>query len=185
MVADVFTVLDAYGVERCVLAAESMGALSVLGAALKQPERITGLVIVDGMYYRKPNPEPDLFLMGLKMDYPQTIQRFVQMCAPEPTDEPIRYWGRQIVDRATQASALALYHLAGAVDLRNALPRINQPTLIIHCDGDALVPLDAARALAKTLPHARLNIIRGASHVPTLTHPHAVAHAIVEFFKQA
>ncbi len=52
LVDDVFAVLDAYGVERCILAAESAGALTALGAALKHPERIAGLVIVDGLYFQ-------------------------------------------------------------------------------------------------------------------------------------
>ncbi|HNS01945.1 MAG TPA: alpha/beta fold hydrolase [Anaerolineae bacterium] len=38
LVNDVFAVLDAYAVEQCVLAAESAGALTALGAALRNPQ---------------------------------------------------------------------------------------------------------------------------------------------------
>jgi len=48
LVDDVFAVLDAYAVEHCVLAAESAGALTALGAALKNPQRVTGF----GLLYR-------------------------------------------------------------------------------------------------------------------------------------
>ena len=53
LVDDVFAVLDAYAVEHCVLAAESAGALTALGAGFKNPDRITGLVIVDGLTFRE------------------------------------------------------------------------------------------------------------------------------------
>lgn len=48
LVADLFRVLDRYGVERCVLAGESLGALTCLQAVLEQPDRFEGLVLVDG-----------------------------------------------------------------------------------------------------------------------------------------
>ena len=48
LVQDLFRVLDALKIEQCVLAGESSGAFVVLEAALRQPQRFTGLVIVDG-----------------------------------------------------------------------------------------------------------------------------------------
>ena len=54
LVEDLFCVLDAYQVERCYLAAESSGAAVALGAALRRPERVAGLIIVDGFYYGPP-----------------------------------------------------------------------------------------------------------------------------------
>ena len=67
MVDDLFAVMDAYDVAQCVLAAESAGAVVALQAALTRPERITGLVLVDGLAYRPPAPEgQDPFLDGLR-----------------------------------------------------------------------------------------------------------------------
>ena len=50
LVGDLFRVLDALNIDTCVLAAESMGAMVALEAALRHPERFTGLVIVGGRY---------------------------------------------------------------------------------------------------------------------------------------
>jgi pimeloyl-ACP methyl ester carboxylesterase len=91
LVDDLFAVLDAYNLEECVLAAESAGALTALGAALKCPKRITGLVIVDGMYFRETPPEKDLFLLGLRKAYPATLDRFVETCVPEPESDHIKH----------------------------------------------------------------------------------------------
>jgi pimeloyl-ACP methyl ester carboxylesterase len=154
-----------------------------LGAALKNPQRISGLVIVDGLAFSDPVHDDDPFLNGLIAHYPQTLDRFVEMCVPEPDSDHLKRWGRQMLDRASQDAAIALYRVSGSIDLRADLPRITQRTLILHGELDAFVPVAAARELARTLPNARLAIIEGAGHVPTLTRPEVVAREIKQFFK--
>ena len=182
LVDDVFVVLDAYQVERTILAAESAGAAIAFGAALKAPERISGLVIVDGFYFQDTPEADDRFLAGLKSNYSQTLDWFVQACVPEDDCDHIKRWGRQILDRASPEAALALYRVPGSVDLRHDLGRVTQPTLILHGEADALVPLRSAHWLAQTLPNAKLTILPGAGHVPTLTRHHEVAQEIRRFF---
>ena len=182
LIEDLFAVMDAYAVESCILAAESAGALTALAAALRRPQRISGLVLVDGLYYRQAVLEKDPFLLGLRHAYPATLDRFVEACVPEPDSEPVKRWGRQILDRASQEAAIALYLSASGVDLRADLPQITQPALILHGEADALVPLAAARWLAETLPQAELVTLPGAGHVPTLTRPQEVASEIERFF---
>jgi pimeloyl-ACP methyl ester carboxylesterase len=182
LVDDVFVVLDAYNVENCVLAAESAGALTALGAALKYPKRITGLVIVDGMYFRETPPEKDLFLLGLRKAYSATLDRFVETCVPESDSDHIKRWGRQIIDRASKEGAIALYLSAGEVDLRNELSHISQPTLILHGESDGIVPVKEALQLSELISNAKLSVLPGAGHVPTMTRPQEVAHEIMDFF---
>jgi pimeloyl-ACP methyl ester carboxylesterase len=182
LVEDVFVVLDTYQVERAILAAESAGATIALGAALRQPQRIAGLVIVDGFYYQNTPEGQDTFLAGLKSNYAQTLDRFVQACVPEADCDHIKRWGRQILDRSSPEAALALYRVPGSVDLRPDLGHIVHPTLILQGEADRLVPLASAQWLAQTLPNAKLVTLPGAGHVPTLTQPQAVAQEIMRFF---
>ncbi|MFN8476178.1 MAG: alpha/beta hydrolase [Anaerolineae bacterium] len=185
LVDDVFAVMDTYLVETCVLAAESSGALIALSAALRHPERITGLVIVDGSYYRPATNEEAPFLQGLRMAYPVALERFVDACIPEPDSDHLRRWGMQILQRASQEAAIALYLLPDSVDIRDDLPKITQPALLIHGDNDIIVPLEASEALFDTLPNASLMIVEGAGHVPTITRPEEVARRIQGFFDTA
>ena len=181
LVEDVFCVLDAYQVERCYLAAESSGAAVALGAALRRPERVAGLIIVDGFYYSPPGDGPDAFVAALQANYDQALKVFVAACVPEPDCEHIKRWGLQILQRATPEAAIALYEMANGVDLRGEISRIVQPTLVIHGDADQIVPVAAAQWLAQTLPNAELVVLPGAGHVPTMTRPDAVVAEIVGF----
>jgi pimeloyl-ACP methyl ester carboxylesterase len=183
LVADLVAVLDHYRVDRCILAAESAGALVALTAAKKFPQRISGLVLVDAYYFNGVLENNDPFLAGLKSNYSQTLNAFVEACVPETNCEPIKRWGRQILDRASPEAAIALYRMTQTVDLRQEIGSINQPTLILHGDADKLVPLESAQWLAKTMPNATFTVLSGAGHVPTMTRPHEVAKEIMDFLK--
>lgn len=183
LVDDVFCVLDAYRVERCYLAAESAGAATAIAAALRQPERIAGLVIVDGFYFGDTPNDRDPFLAGLRSHYAATLDAFVAACVPEEDCDHIKRWGRQILDRAAPEAAIALYRTVNPIDLRPQLPGIHQPTLVLHGGADRVVPVETARWLAAALPNARLVILDGAGHVPTMTRPQAVAHEMAQFLR--
>jgi pimeloyl-ACP methyl ester carboxylesterase len=182
MVSDVFAILDAFEVEQCVLGAESAGGIIALLAALQQPERFSGLVLVDTPYYRPQPDGEDSFVSQLKRDYDATVGWFVDRCTPEPNSEAIRRWGRQILGRSPQAAAIRLWECIYGVDLRPQLSQISQPTLIIQGDADAFVTMQEAEWLADHLPTSHLHIVKGAGHVPTVTRPREVAGAINQFF---
>jgi pimeloyl-ACP methyl ester carboxylesterase len=183
MINDVFVVMDAFGVERCVLAAMSMGAAVALGAALRHPERISGLVLVDSLDLREKSTDgDDLFLMGLTHDYARTLDGFINACVPEKDSDHIKRWGRHILDRASQESAIALYKMSKTLPIRDQLNRITQRTLIIHGDADQIAPIESAQWLAETIPQSTLKIINGAGHVPIMTRPDDVAREIQSFY---
>ncbi len=187
LVGDLFAVLDALGIERCVLTGESAGAAVVLRAALEQPPRFTGLVLVDGLVHQTVPDGPDPFVRGLQTDFEATIGRFADACVPEtePDCAAIRRWGRQILSRSPAALAIRLYESMYGVDLRPEVAQITQPTLILHGETDTIVPVSDAEWLASHIPNSRLQIIPGAGHVPTMTRPREVADAVNNFFSWA
>ncbi len=184
LVSDLFAVMDAYQIERCVLAAESAGALTALLAALEQPDRIQGLVLVDGLYYQPADPHAP-FLLGLKTQFEATIGAFVDNCVTEANGAIWRRWGRQILMRSEPAAAVRLYELAQSVDLRSRLRAITMPTLILHGRDDRILPLASSEWLATQLPNCHLEIIDGAGHVPCVTRPQIVSAAIDRYFAES
>jgi pimeloyl-[acyl-carrier protein] methyl ester esterase len=60
--------------------------------------------------------------------------------------------------------------LLGAVDLRNQLSQITQPTLLIAGQNDRVTPADATRWIAAQLPNARFAQIPRAGHASFISH---------------
>jgi pimeloyl-ACP methyl ester carboxylesterase len=179
LVDDLFAVMDAHGVARCVLAGESLGALTCMTAVLRAPERFTGLVLVDGVPAAI-GPPPEL-VAGSRADYPATVAAFVDACVPEPDCDHIRAWGRQILLRADPESAARILEAHHDEQVAPEAERIAVPTLILHGEDDVIVPVAAARGLAARIPDSSLVVLPETGHVPTLTRPDAVATAIREW----
>lgn len=70
-------------------------------------------------------------------------------------------------------------------DLTDDVKKINVPTLIIHGDDDQIVPLDTtARATAKLVDNARLEIIKDASHGLCSTHKEEINKMLIAFARE-
>ena len=182
LINDLFRVLDALQIESCVLAGESSGACVVLEAALRQPKRFSGLVLVDGRYQGGKSAGATRFIEGCKANFAATMEMFVNACTPEENCEAERQWGKQIVMRSNSAAAVQLMECLEPVQLEDRLHQIEIPTLIIHGSRDVIAPVQSSQTLAEKLPNSRLVIIEGAGHVPTVTRPTEVVNAIEAFF---
>ncbi|MGZ4332930.1 MAG: alpha/beta fold hydrolase [Gaiellaceae bacterium] len=67
---------------------------------------------------------------------------------------------------ATSRTAADLLQLTYDCDVRDLLPEIGVPTLVVHRAGDRAVPLRAGRQVAALVPGARLVELDGDMHLP-------------------
>jgi poly(3-hydroxyoctanoate) depolymerase len=61
------------------------------------------------------------------------------------------------------------------------LRRLRQPTLVLAGDDDPIVPLVNGRILARLLPQARLQVVRGGGHLFVLERPAEIAALVAGF----
>jgi pimeloyl-ACP methyl ester carboxylesterase len=183
LVDDLFFVMDTFGVQRAVIAAESAGARTALAAALKHPKRVSALVLVDGLVQNDTPEEKDAFMAHLQANFPGTLQGFINACLPDPNHAHLRRWGMQMLTRATPESAMQLLRVNKTPDLRAEVKRITQPTLLIHCTGDAIASVESARWLATEIPHAQIHLFDSGEHVPTITRPGEVVQVMRDYLK--
>jgi pimeloyl-ACP methyl ester carboxylesterase len=59
--------------------------------------------------------------------------------------------------------------------LRSDMAHLRAPTLFVWGDRDAYAPPSSGQSLARQMPHARVEIIADAGHMPQLDQPNAVA----------
>lgn len=178
--------------EGTTLCAWSLGAFTALRWAAARPQRIARLVLVGATprFLRAPDwPDaqpPELlagFAAGLAEDPPRTLRRFAALL--NQGDEQAKAATRALtalVDNMPLASTLAtgLDELRDT-DLRDRIPAVRQPTLVIHGANDPLMPLAAGRWLAEHLPAGRLAVVAGAAHAPFLSQPDRCADLLKEF----
>jgi pimeloyl-[acyl-carrier protein] methyl ester esterase len=124
------------------------------------------------------------FTRELESDRDHAIERFIALQALG--DHAARQT-RQALRRTTRGQRADMAALKGGLeilretDLRGALARIAQRTLVIHGDCDRLTPPAAGRHLGRAIPGARFELIRGAAHAPFLSRPAPVAAMLSDF----
>jgi 3-oxoadipate enol-lactonase len=182
MVDDVIGVLDALGVERCVLAGESQGGAIAQYAAAQSPNRFDGLVL--SAPGRTGRSEGDGgFADACRADYPAVVDEFVSACFPEPESDHVKRWATNILLRAEPEQAARIVEMWQDDDVPTVDPtRIDIPTLILHGTADVIVPIELSRELAELLPDAELVEVEGSGHVPPMTRPAEVVDAILRRF---
>lgn len=174
----------------------SLGGQVALRWAAREPLKIRRLVLVASTpcfvqqdHWRCAMDAETLtgFADALTENYAQTLRRFLalQVRGSENERELLVNLRTALFSRGEpNLSALqAGLDILRDCDLRDSLPTMTQPTLVIAGERDTLVPLQASQYMAAQLPHARLAIIKGAAHAPFLSHPDNVVEHIRMFME--
>jgi pimeloyl-ACP methyl ester carboxylesterase len=83
--------------------------------------------------------------------------------------------------RTCHPSGFRAMALASAEDVRDVLPRIGVPALVIHGEHDVRAPRAVAQALHDAIPGAELVVLPDAGHVCNLEAPDAFNAAVRDF----
>lgn len=172
----------------------SLGGLVAMRAALDHPARIARLVLlastprfVSGADWTRGIAAADLqdFGAALLADPRATLLRFLSLQTRGMAGQKtLLQQLRQTLLAAPPADPGALaagLTLLRDTDLRAELPRLTQPTLVLHGALDTLTPPGAGAWLAGTLPAAWQVELPHAAHAPHLSHGAEVAAAIGQF----
>ncbi|HEX2087101.1 MAG TPA: alpha/beta fold hydrolase [Solirubrobacteraceae bacterium] len=82
---------------------------------------------------------------------------------------------------ATPDMAAELLELSFGYDVRELLPRLDAPTLVVHRRGDDAVPFELGRELASLLPGARFVPLDGRTHLPWAGQSGTMVELILRF----
>lgn len=189
LIADIFRVMDALDIERCVLGGFSAGTGIAVRAALQYPERFDGLVLINGSAgVRPPDADPPLSPRPPSTwpgeTHSDRMRWFIERCTPEPDVEHIRRWGHDLLMRAEPDAAERLFTIVPPADAAYLaqLSTIALPTLIIHGASDAMVTTAAMETLAAQIPYSKLVVLEGSGHLPAMIRPLEMAALINDFF---
>ncbi|MFN0182988.1 MAG: alpha/beta fold hydrolase [Aquabacterium sp.] len=86
--------------------------------------------------------------------------------------------------QSAQHAALACMDSFDATDFREDLKKATVPTLVIHGDADAIVPIEGSGLRThRAVPHSQLVTVKGAPHGLNLSHAQAFNQALLSFLR--
>lgn len=173
--SDLLAVMDAAGVDNATVVAHGLGAQMALMAAASHPERVDSLVIVNG-YARF--AQADDYPAGLPErmwgPYAEALERqwgtgvHALGLGPSVAGRPgvVEWWARVERFGASPRVARAAFETILTLDVRDVLPLVDVPTLVIHNRDNVFVRAGHGRYLAEHIPGARLVELDSADHWP-------------------
>jgi pimeloyl-ACP methyl ester carboxylesterase/tRNA A-37 threonylcarbamoyl transferase component Bud32 len=176
-VRDLEAVVDDLELDRFPLLGISQGGPIAIAYAIRHPERVSRLVLY-GSYSRgqvhreisdREREERELLLrlirVGWGKDHDAFRQVFTRMFIPEGTPEQIHWFNELQRVSATPENAARMCAAFHMLDVRELVPRLDLPTLVLHGTGDLRIPFNEGRLLASTIPGAAFVPLESRNHL--------------------
>ncbi len=185
---DVRAVMDAAESERAALFGYSEGGPLAILFAASYPERVRALALY-GAYAKRMEPDDDYpwcLTAEERAGYAAAVEREwgvdadVSRMAPGADESFKRWWMARARTAASPASARDLVVMNSQADIRELLPTVQVPTVVIHRTGDRDAHVEEGRYLAERIPGAEFVELPGETHVP-FWEPDDVIDVVEEF----
>lgn len=193
--------LNAIGIDRAIIAGNSLGGLVALKIALSRPEQTAGLVMIDSTGLGE---AVSPFLSSLTI--PALGELAVAGCTTpigavmrsrsraalqfaHPENIPKEWYAEQEHLSQTfgflQATLSSLRSQLNPIGQRtvmvDALPKLQMPTLLMWGENDLIFPKSQAEAAVQHLQQGYLKVIPDCGHIPHLEKPDRFVTALNEF----
>jgi pimeloyl-ACP methyl ester carboxylesterase len=193
---DIRAVMNAVGSERAAVLGWSEGAPLCALFAATYPQRTTALVMYGGV----PRfVSDDDYQWGFPRE---VLDDWVEQIVPAAwgqDEELLRLWAPSVAEQpgprrwfvrfgrlaASPGAAQALFGMAQDLDIRDILPAIRVPTLVIHRTEDSLVEVEHSRYMAERIPDAKLVELPGVDHLWWFGDQDAIVDEVQEFLTGA
>ena len=174
--ADMEAVLDAAGSRQAVLLGISEGGPTSVVFSAMRPERIISLVLY-GTFATMPQRAPEAFspevaerVEAHHRELQEAVEHWgdgdaLKVFAPTMVEGQQRFFAMFARAAASPSMARALIETVMQIDVRDVLPSVQVPALVLHIVGDRAVPVEAAQLMAEGIPGARFVTFPGIDHI--------------------
>jgi pimeloyl-ACP methyl ester carboxylesterase len=191
---DVRAVMAAVGSRHAVLLGVSEGGPLCSLFATTYPERTRGLIMIGTYAKRMWAPDypwaPDLearerFIEEIHNNWGGPVG--IDARAPSRASDPAfrEWWSTYLRQGASPGAALTLTQMNAQIDVRNVLPHVRVPTLVVHRTGDRTLLVDEGRYVASLIPGAQFVELPGDDHLPFVGDQDAILERVSAFIKSA
>jgi len=189
---DVRAVMDAAGSDRAALFGVSEGGPMCALFAATYPQRTAALVLY-GSYAKRlraldypwapTSEERERWYQLLEQGWGGVVD--IDTMAPNADPRFREWWARYLRMSASPGAALAFGRMNAEIDIREVLPSIQVPTLILHRTGDLDMDVGGARYMASRIAGAKYLELPGNDHLPFVGDQAAILDEIEEFLTGA
>ena len=176
MERDIATVVEAAGLTRFALLGMSQGCAFSIQYAVEHPEKVTCLVIFGGYLrgrLRRPDPEQRQLYEALTLaiqngwgsNNPAFRHFFTSGFIPDADPATSRRFDELQRMCCSTENALRIWNMNATLEVTDQAKQVRIPTLVLHCAGDRIVPLEEGRRVAKFIPGATFVELPGNNHV--------------------
>ena len=184
-------------IEKAWFCGNSMGGEVSLNVALRNPQRVAGLILIDSAGITVPGgatlapghllvPVVGRVLMALALTSDKLVRQGLEKSFSDDTKvtaERVAYYHRPLKTRGGQLAALRVRTQWQQFPVEAELGKIGAPTLIIWGAEDQLIPLEAGRRMSSLIKGSKLVIIEKCGHVPEEEVPERVIGEITNFIE--
>jgi pimeloyl-ACP methyl ester carboxylesterase len=186
---DLVGLLDVQRIDRAIIAGLSMGGYVSFALWRRHPHRVRGLILCN----TRPGADTEegrekrRKLMATARDQgmsavadaqlPGMLGKTTRENRPEITNSVHRMISSQPVEGVVGA----LQAMMERPDSTPTLATIDVPTLVVHGDEDAIIPMAEAKSMQAAIRGSTLEVITGAGHLSNLERPAAFNHVVSEF----
>ncbi len=194
MTRDLEIVLDEVGSAKATLLGLWDGCETSILFAATHPERVSSLILLTASAAQKPAEDYpwawtdehwEEWLASIRDGWGTRawIVKNARWMGPAMLDDPdeLERWISYTRVAASPSSAEAVMRNSSNTDIREILPFVHTPTLVLHRVGDQIEPIEAGRYVAAKMPNARLVELPGDDGIPWIGDVDAVLREIRTF----
>ena len=189
--------MDALKIERAAVAGHSIGGAVALRLALDYPQKVTRLILIDPALGGGGEETGGDFmsrmgggLVGQGRDPVEALVRQILLNSYYDdslvTEEVVEGYARPLRDIPLDELVALLAKMARDNPGGSAVPdaeRVRQPVLVVWGAEDEIIPIAGVEDLRRRIPHAQVEIVEAAGHLPMEEKPDIVNDLIRAFLK--
>ncbi len=185
---DVISLLDRLGIERASFCGLSVGGMTGMWLAGEAPERIERLVLCCTSALLGPRSVWDGRIrtarkegMGALVD--GVIERWFTPAFRSENPDIVEGMARTLREADPEGYAGCCAAIRD-MDLRDRLPSVRAPTLVVSGAEDAATPPEHGELIRDAIPGARFEVVPGAAHIANVERPEKITQLILDHLEE-